>query len=85
MNDTLTSADVEPTTEAPDSNRLKFDADGHRIPRTDAELVASREALREALRRIAEMPNDDPPGETEAFMRAIDEGRPHRPLFEGYY
>ena len=47
-----------------------------------------REHLESALRRldeIAEMPDDDPPGALEQFMRNLDEGRPHRPMFKGMY
>lgn len=80
---TMTPIQSDPETTAP--NRLKLDARGRMLPRTDEERAASREALREALRRMAEIPADDPPGETEEFMRAIDAGRPDRPLFEGYY
>jgi hypothetical protein len=31
------------------------------------------------------MTDDDPSGAFEDFMRGIDEGRPHRPLFQGMY
>ena len=85
MNDTTTPEAVEPAAKAPASNQLKLDANGRLLPRTDEERAADAVRMREALRRIAEMPNDDPPGETEAIMRAIDSHRPHRPLFEGYY
>ena len=76
---------TEAKIEATDSNRLKLDAKGRAIPRTDAERTADKERLRAALKRMAEIPDDDPPGSDEAFMRAIDESRPHRPLFEGMY
>jgi hypothetical protein len=41
------------------------------------------ESARRRLREIAEIPNDpnDPPD--EEWMRAIDELRPHRPVFKG--
>ena len=43
------------------------------------------ESARRRLREIAEIPNgpDDPPD--EEWMRAIDELRPHRPVFKGSY
>jgi hypothetical protein len=43
------------------------------------------ESARQRLREIAEIPNgpDDPPD--EEWMRAIDELRPHRPVFKGSY
>jgi hypothetical protein len=43
------------------------------------------ESARRRLREIAEIPNDpdDPPD--EEWMRAIDELRPHRPVFKGCY
>jgi hypothetical protein len=43
------------------------------------------ESARRRLREIAEIPNgpDDPPDED--WMRAIDELRPHRPVFKGSY
>jgi hypothetical protein len=43
------------------------------------------ESARRRLRKIAEISNapDDPPD--EEWMRAIDELRPHRPVFKGSY
>jgi hypothetical protein len=76
---------IETNAETTTSNRLRLDAHGRALPRTDAERAAGRDALRQALREIAAMPDDDPPGETEEFMRSIDAGRPHRPLFEGMH
>lgn len=70
-------------TQAPHS--LKRDANGRLLPRTDEERAADAERARAALARMAEISDDDPPGETEEFMRAIDSHRPDRPLFEGYY
>ncbi|WP_435008803.1 hypothetical protein P12x_000057 [Tundrisphaera lichenicola] len=49
-----------------------------RDPKKRAEL------LRRAFAAMAAIP-DDPPGSDEAFMKAIDEGRPNRPVFKGYY
>ena len=43
------------------------------------------ESARRLVREIAEIPDgpDDPPD--EEWMRAIDELRPHRPVFKGSY
>ena len=38
-----------------------------------------------ALRAIEQLPDDDPPGTEEQFMRNFDENHPHRPQFKGYY
>jgi hypothetical protein len=55
-----------------------------KIPRmTEEERRLRSEALRETLEAIAQIPDDDPPGSFEEFMRGIDEGRPHRPMFKG--
>jgi hypothetical protein len=43
------------------------------------------ESARRRLDEIEQMTDEDPPGSFEEFMRGIDEGRPHRPLFTGYY
>ena len=61
------STEANPEVSAP--NRLKLDAKGRALPRTDAERAAQREVLRAALKRMAEIPDDDPPGTDEAFMR----------------
>ncbi len=47
-----------------------------------------RQRLESVRRRLAEIDlttDDDPPGAIEEFMRGLDEGRPHRPMFKGYY
>jgi hypothetical protein len=47
-----------------------------------------RQYIESALRRldqIEQMTDDDPPGAFEEIIRGIDEGRPQRPLFKGYY
>jgi hypothetical protein len=49
-----------------------------------------RQYIESALRRldeIAEIPDgdEDPPDALEQMMKGIDEGRPHRPMFNGYY
>jgi hypothetical protein len=66
------------------SPRLRFDDRGHAIPPTEEERRARSEALRLALAEMASIP-DDPPGSDEEVMRAIDAGRPERPLFRGLY
>lgn len=76
-----TPAGVEhPTTPAP--IRLKLNAEGRLMPRTDEERAADAIRIRATLARMAEIP-DDPPGSDERFWRAIDSHRPDRPLFEG--
>jgi hypothetical protein len=59
--------------------------DGKIIPMTDEERRARCEAARQRLKEIAQMTDEDPPGSYEQFMRNLDEGRPHRPLFKGMY
>ena len=55
-----------------------------------ARRISGRDAAREAalvrrtLAAMAAIP-DDRPGLDVEVMKAIDEGRPHRPLFRGYY
>ena len=65
-------------------NRLKVDADGRALPRTDAERAGDVVRIRAMLARMAEIPDDDGVSDAEIF-RAIDAERPHRPLFEGMY
>ena len=80
MNTTSTGA----ATDAKAGPRLRFDEHGHAIPFTDEERRARTEALQAALAAMAAIP-DDPACSDEEFMRAIDEGRPERPLFREYY
>jgi hypothetical protein len=47
---------------------------------TEAERWARPEALRRGLAEMASIP-DDPTEPDEEFWRAIDEGRPERPVF----
>ncbi len=59
--------------------------DGKFKPMSDEE---HRQYIESALRRldaVERITDDDPPGAFEAFMRGIDEGRPHRLLFKDYY
>jgi hypothetical protein len=49
-----------------------------------------RRYIESAMRRLDEVEqipdgDDDPRDALEQMMRGIDETRPHRPLFEGYY
>lgn len=63
---------------------IRYDEHGHVIPLTDEERTARAEALRRALAAMAAIPDD--PGESdEEFWRAVDAGRPERPLFGRYY
>jgi hypothetical protein len=52
---------------------------------SDEERRQLLESARRGLAEIAKMTDDDPPGAFEEFMRGLDEGRPHRPMFKGYY
>ena len=67
---------IPPSGLGPDG-KLKLETDEERQQRLDL--------ARRRLREIAEIPNgpDDPPD--EEWMRAIDELRPHRPVFKGCY
>lgn len=49
------------------------------------ERQARAAAAARALEAIEQLPDDDPPGTEEQFMRNFDENHPHRPQFEGYY
>jgi hypothetical protein len=71
-------------TEALTPPRLRFDDRGHAIPRTEAEHKAIAEAFLLALEKMATI-SDDLPGSDQEGMRAIDEDRPERPLFQEYY
>jgi hypothetical protein len=78
---------MKPTTtvtEVSTPPRLRFDDQGHAIARTEAEHQAIAEAFRAALVSMAAIP-DDPHVSDQECMRAIDEDRPERPLFQEYY
>ena len=66
------------------ANYLRLDEHGHAIPPTEAERKVRTEAIRLALEAMAAIP-DDPNEPDEEFMRAMDEARPDRPLFEEFY
>ncbi|MEO6809489.1 MAG: hypothetical protein ABI353_10310 [Isosphaeraceae bacterium] len=62
-----------------------LDARGRLVPISPEERKARSEAAIRAIRAIRQRPDNDPPGTEAAFMRGIDEERPHRKLFEGMY
>lgn len=75
---------TEKNNETPVVTRLRIDEHGHAIPPSEVEREAETLALMEALAVMAAIP-DDPPGSDEDFWRAIDAGRPERPLFRELY
>ena len=79
----MSQAQAEPRT--PPRRRLAFDAQGRAIVPTEAELDEIAKSAAPLAEALASIPDTDPPGEDEAVMRAIDEGRPERPLFRGLY
>ena len=80
----LSPAPIEPVRQARIGRRLQFDEQGHAIPLTEAEKAEDYQAFLLARAEMANIP-DDPPGSDEEFWRAIDAGRPDRPLFRDYY
>jgi len=57
-----------------------------KLPRmSEEERRQHLESVRRRLADIDQMTEEDPPGAFEEFMRGLDEGRPHRPMFKGYY
>src|SRR5207249_4142574 len=63
-----------------------YDAEGNRLPETDEERARRSESLRRLFEEWAQQPPDPIEDELwEQAMREIDEERPHRKLFEGYY
>jgi hypothetical protein len=63
---------------------VRLDEQG-RIVMSREERQAWASAAVRALEAIELLPDDDPPGTEEQFMRNFDENHPHRPQFEGYY
>jgi len=56
-----------------------------KLPRMSEEERRQRlESMRTRLAEIEQMTDEDPPGAFEEFMRGLDEGRAHRPMFKGY-
>jgi hypothetical protein len=79
---------MKPETVAPPVGTLPpsgLGPDGKLLRLSDIERRERRESARRRLAEIAQLPDDDPPGAFEEFMRGIDEGRPHRPMFKGQY
>jgi len=63
---------------------VRLDDEGH-IIMSEEESRARAEAAVRVLKVIGKLPDDDPPGIEEEFMRSFDEHHPHRPQFKGYY
>ena len=63
---------------------IRFDDQDHAVEPTEADCWARSEAFSRCLAEMASIP-DDPTEPDEEFWRAIDEGRPERPLFRRYY
>lgn len=63
---------------------VRLDAQG-RILMSEEERRARMAAGIRALNALHQLPDDDPPGIEEEFMRNYDESHPHRPQFKGYY
>ncbi len=81
------STEVELTAELgeiPAVPARRLDERGRLIPLSPEERKVRSEAAVRALEAIAKLPDDDPPGTEEAFMRGIDENRPEgRKVFAG--
>jgi hypothetical protein len=74
-------SDVEPDSLPPSC----LGPDG-KLPRmSEEERRQHLESVRRRLAEIEQMTDEDPPGAFEEFMRGLDEGRPHRPMYKGYY
>lgn len=63
---------------------VKLDEQG-RIIMSEEERRARMAAGIRALKALNQLPDNDPPGTEEQFMRNFDESHPHRPQFKGYY
>ena len=63
---------------------LRMDDEGH-ILMSEEEGRARMAAGIRALKALNKLPDDDPPGIEEEFMRNFDESHPHRPQFKRYY
>ncbi len=65
---------------------LAVDERGRIIPLSEEERSARLEAGRRAIDAIGRLGGTgDTPGAADLVLRGIDEGRPHRPLFEGLF
>ena len=65
--------------------KLRYDDQGHAIPFTPAERAAQLEAVKAMFEEIRSIPDDPNEPSDEEVFRAIDNHRPHRPLFEEFY
>ncbi len=82
--DVLKPAEVRSPRPTRVGRHLRVDNQGRLIPRTEAEKIEDHQALLQAFAEMDAIP-DDPPGSDEELFRAIDAGRPERPLFREYY
>ncbi len=65
---------------------LRLDERGLLLPLTPGEHKVRSEIFRRAMAAIDALPDRDPPGSDEKFMRGVDSHRPEGcKLFEGYY
>jgi hypothetical protein len=69
------------------AGRPGYDAEGNRLPETDEERARRSESFQRLLEEWGQQPTDE--SDTDEvwaeIMRGIDEERPQRKLFEGYY
>lgn len=63
---------------------VQLDDEGH-IVMSEEEGRARMAAGVRAFKAMHLLPDEDPPGIEEEFMRNYDENHPHRPQFKGYY
>ncbi len=78
--------ETEPITQSPPTlPRSCLGPDGQLPLECEEERRNRLESVRRRLAEIEQMTDEDPPGAFEEFMRGLDEGRPHRPMFEGDY
>jgi hypothetical protein len=76
------SHDLTSASPAPPSG---CDANGRLLPISEEEQRVRAEAFARMIDEWRDLPEDDPPGSYEDALRGIDEGRPHRKLFQGMY
>jgi hypothetical protein len=63
---------------------VRLDDQGHIVMSKEEQRARMAAGIR-ALKALSQLPDDDPPGIEEEFMRNYDENHPHRPQFQGYY
>jgi hypothetical protein len=64
------------------------DVEGRPLPMSVEDSAERARKIRAMFERFRSMPDDDPPGADEEFMRSIDENRRRagmRTVFDGYY